>query len=284
MADALQHVTGYVPVAGGELSFEAAGVGPAVVLVHAGIADLRMWDPQIAALATRYRVVRYDCRGYGRTRTEPVAFSNRQDLADLLDHLGIARAALVGCSRGGMIATDFAIERPERAVALGWICSGIGGYDIPLDAIDPRELALFEAMQAAEQARDFERVADLDVRVWVDGPLQPEGRAPEAVRRKVREMALANYTTHGHLFDSAFAPQPLDPPAAGRLGELHLPVLALVGELDPGETALAAAFLAREAPDVRVVRYPDAAHLPNMERPERFNADLLAFLDSLGAW
>jgi 3-oxoadipate enol-lactonase len=274
----------YAPVQHGELYYEVAGGGPAVVLLHAGIADLRMWDAQLAALAERYTVVRYDARGFGRSRTEPVAFSNRRDLIEVLDHLGIGRAALVGCSRGGMIALDTAIEFPERVAALGWVCSGIGGFQTPDEAFDPREIALFEAMEAAEEAGDHERVAELDVRVWADGPLQPEGRAPEAVRRAVYEMALGNYRTHAHLFSAGLQPQPLDPPASGRLGELTIPVLAIVGMLDPASTAAAAEALAAAVANVQLVRYPDAAHLPNMEHPERFNRDLRAFLDGLPAW
>jgi pimeloyl-ACP methyl ester carboxylesterase len=94
-------------------------------------------------------------------------------------------------------------------------------------------------------------------------------------------MALNNYTT---ALVEGLAPQPLEPPAAIRLSELRLPVLALMGELDSAGRAAAASFLAREAADVRVVRYPDAAHLPNLEHPTRFNADLRSFLDGLAPW
>ncbi|HMQ31074.1 MAG TPA: alpha/beta hydrolase [Chloroflexaceae bacterium] len=281
MRDLSQVTTGYAPVQGGELYYEVAGDGPAVVLVHAGIADLTMWDAQVAALAPRYKVVRFDCRGFGRTRTAPVPFSNRQDVVELLDHLGVAQAALVGCSRGGQIALDLALERPERVRGLVWVCSGVGGWQ-PADAIfHPDEIALWEAMEAAEAAGEHERVAALDVRLWVDGPLQPEGRADEAVRQQVYAMALNNYRTHAHLFGEGLAPQPLDPPAHGRLGELRAPVLAVVGELDTSATAAAAEVLAAGAPDCRVERLADCAHLPNLERPERFNELLLGFLAGL---
>ena len=273
--------TGYLTVTGAELHFEVSGSGPAVVLVHAGIADLRMWDDQVPALAADHTVVRYDLRGFGRTRTEPGPYSNRQDLADLLDHLGIDRAVVVGCSMGGMIALDFVLERPERAAALVWVCSGIGGVEPPDKIFDPREIALFEESQAAEESGDWERAAALDVRIWVDGPLQPEGRAPEEVRSRVRAMSLANYTTAS---SEGLEPQRLDPPAAGRLGDLRMPVLAVLGELDPAETAYSAEVLAERAPDVRLVRYPDAAHVPSMEHPERFTRDLRAFLDALPRW
>lgn len=281
MTDTPQTTSGYAPVLGGELYYEQSGAGPAVILVHAGIADLRMWGDQLPALAERHTVVRYDARGFGRTRSEPVAFSNRQDLLALMDHLGLARAVLVGCSRGGMIALDTALEAPERVTALGWVCSGISGWQPADELFTPEDIALYEAMEAAEAAHEHERTAELDVRLWVDGPRQPEGRAAEPVRRKVYEMALNNYRSHAHLFDAGLEPQPLEPPAVARLGELRIPVLAIVGELDSPATPAAAAVLAAAAPQTQIITYPDAAHLPNMERPERFNADLLAFLGKL---
>lgn len=273
--------SGSVPVPGGALYYEEAGDGPAVVFIHAGIANMRMWETQVAAVAPRWRAVAYDCRGFGRTRSEPVAFSNRADLVALLDHLGIAEAVLVGCSRGGQIALDTAIEHPGRVRGLVWVCSGVGGFNPPDSLFPPAELALYEEMEAAEAARDLERVAALDVRLWVDGPLQPEGRAAQAVREQVYAMSLGNYRDHAHLDDPAFASRPLDPPAIGRLGEVRAPVLAIVGELDTVLTAAAADLLAAGVPGCRVERYADCAHLPSLEQPERFNTHLLAFLAAL---
>lgn len=164
------------------------------------------------------------------------------------------------------------------------MCSGVGGYNPADEVFDPQELALFTAMEAAEEAHEYERVADLDVRVWVDGPLQPQGRAATHVRETVRATALNNYTRHGHLYEADLAPQPLEPPVAGRLHNLHIPVLAVLGELDSASTAAAAAYLVQEVPAVQLVRYSDAAHLPNLEQPERFNHDLRSFLDRLPSW
>jgi pimeloyl-ACP methyl ester carboxylesterase len=284
MSEQTAPISGYAPIKGGELYYELTGTGPALVFVHAGIANLRMWDEQAPAFSDRYTVLRYDARAFGRTRSEPVPASDRQDLVDLLDHLGIAQAALVGCSRGGMLALDTAIDFPDRVVALGWVCSGVSGWEPADELFTAEDIALYEAMGAAEQAHDFERVAELDVRLWVDGPRQPEGRAAEHVRRKVYEMALQNYKSHAHLFDEGLQLQAMEPPAVGRLGELTIPVLAIVGLLDSPATPAAAALLAESAPKVQVLNYPDAAHMPNMEHPERFNRDLGAFLDGLERW
>ena len=96
-------VTGWADVAGGRLPYEVAGDGPGVVLAHAGIADMRQWDPQWEALAAAHRVVRYDLRGFGRADVVDTRFSNRADLVAVMDAAGLDRAVLVGCSRAGSI-------------------------------------------------------------------------------------------------------------------------------------------------------------------------------------
>jgi pimeloyl-ACP methyl ester carboxylesterase len=94
-------------------------------------------------------VIRYDYRGHGRTTSEDVPFSNRDDLRALLDHLGVDRTHLLGLSRGAMIALDFTLESPERVSSLVWVAGGVGGFQGP----PPPKEAL----------------AELDVRVSVDG-------------------------------------------------------------------------------------------------------------------
>jgi 3-oxoadipate enol-lactonase len=113
-----------ISVPGANLNTVDEGSGPPIVLLHAGIADLRAWDALVPHLtAAGYRLIRYDQRGFGRTVTKNVAFSNRADCIAVLDALGIGQAVLVGNSRGGQIAIDTAIEFPDRIAAL----VGVGG-------------------------------------------------------------------------------------------------------------------------------------------------------------
>lgn len=114
-----------------DLAYDEAGSGPAVVLVHAGLADRRMWDHQFDVLAERYRVVRYDLRGYGASGDADGTGTHHEDLLALMDALGIERAALVGCSYGGMYAVDSALTAPERVTSLALICSGMSGHVWP---------------------------------------------------------------------------------------------------------------------------------------------------------
>jgi 3-oxoadipate enol-lactonase len=274
----MQTTTGHLETNGGRLYYEVAGAGTPLLLLHAGICDSRMWDDQWEAFAARHRVIRLDLRGFGRTTTDDVSFSNRQDLVDLLDHLGLERAAVVGVSRGGQIAIDLTLAYPERVAALITVCAGVSGYAPDEALIDPRELALFEQMEAAEQAEDWPLVASIDVRLWVDGPLAEEGRAAASVRERVYAMSLNNYQTVT-VFGKA---QPLEPPAAGRLGEISAPTLVIIGDLDTSSTQQMADALAAGIAGAQKAVMSGTAHLPSMERPEEFSRLVLDFLAQKG--
>lgn len=265
---------GFVPVEGGRLWAQWTGEGPGVVLAHAGIADARMWDPQWEVLSARHRVVRYDLRGFGRSDVEHVTFSNRADLLAVMDAAGLDRAVLVGCSRAGSIVIDTALEAPSRVSGLVWVCGGIGGVD--LDET-PEEEALGAREEALAEAKDFAGLADFDVEIWIDGRGRPDGQGPPAVRAFVRLMTYETYVQ-----DKPYGePVQLDPPAATRLGELRVPVLAMVGTFDMPGPAAHAALLEAAAPRVRRIDV-DTAHLPNLEKPEWFTETLLAFLAGIG--
>src|SRR5437762_2570464 len=150
------HVETFVDVPGGRLFVVADGEGPPILLVHAGIVDLRSWDAVVPNLAAAgYRVLRYDMRGHGRSTTDDVEFSNQADLLAVLDARDIERCAIVGNSRGAMIALDTVLEAPDRFVGFVWVGGGIGGYE-DAAAIRPEELALFEEYDKAEQRGDVE--------------------------------------------------------------------------------------------------------------------------------
>jgi 3-oxoadipate enol-lactonase len=266
---------GFIDVPGGRIWMQAAGTGSAVVLVHAGIADARMWDPQWDALAALHRVIRYETRGFGRTQTDDVPFSNRADLVAVMDAAGVDRATLVGCSRGGSIVVDTAIEHPARVSGLVWVCGGLGGLDIE---DTPEELELGRREEALVEARDWAALADLDVAIWVDGVGQPTGRSPEDVRSLVRTMCLDTYVQQ----KPGGQPIVLEPPAATRLEEIRVPLLAIVGELDLAATSATASVLVAGVAGARRVDLAGVAHLPSLERPAWFTDTLLAFLDEVG--
>lgn len=253
------------------LRYEVEGSGEPLVLIHAGICDRRMWETQREAFAERYRVIRYDRRGFGQTQIAARrAFSNHEDLRGLLDHLGVGSAVLLGCSMGAKTALDFALEFPERARALVLVAPAVGGFEPAVEP--PGEL---DELISADEAGDLERVSELEVRMWVDGPYRGPDEVEARVRDLVREMNLIALKNESSLEGDERPPQP---PAAQRLSDIRVPTFVVAGDLDQPRTVAAAALLEERVQGARRVVMPDTAHLPNMERPAEFNR---AVLDSL---
>jgi 3-oxoadipate enol-lactonase len=262
--------TGYADVTGGRLYYEVAGTGHPLVLSHEGIADHRMYDDQLDAFAERYQVIRYDLRGFGQSTVPTAPFSYAEDLAELLRALGVARAHVLGMSMGGMASINLALSHPELVSALVLAGSGLDGFPTP----DPGNDPIRAEFEAAAAANDLPRLAELAVRVWVVGTGRSAEQVDPAVRQRVAEMALHNLSLGG---DESLAQQ-LEPPAYGRLGEITVPTLVIVGDRDIPHIQHVADALASSIAGARKVLMPDTAHMPNMEQPATFNQLVLDFL------
>ena len=258
-----------VTLNGARIHYERSGKGFPVLLIHAGIADSRMWEPQATAFADRFDMIRPDLRGFGDTALPPAPYSNLSDVIGLLDHLEVDHAHVIGCSMGGTLAIDLALEHPQRVERLVLVAAGISGSN--LGAADA---ALFTEIEEADKAGDMDAVNRAEVRLWVDGPARREGSAPATVRALVLDMNGRSLHTDWSSAES----KPIDRPAITRLGEITAPTLAIVGDQDLPHCMANADLITSKVPGARKVVIKDAAHLPSLERPEEFNRVVLDFL------
>jgi 3-oxoadipate enol-lactonase len=260
-----------VTINGALIHYERSGKGFPLLLIHAGIADSRMWEPQAKAFANEFDIIRPDMRGFGESELPPAPYSTRADIIGLLDHLGVDRAHVVGCSMGGTVAIDLTLENPDRVAKLVLVGSGVSGSNL-----GEADSAFFADVEAADQAGDMDAVNRAEVRLWVDGPRRPEGTAPAAVRELVLDMNGRSL----HSDWASAANQSLDPPAIGRLPEIAAPTLVIVGGEDLPHAAANADVITSKIPRSRTVVINGAAHLPSLERPEEFNRLVLEFLSA----
>lgn len=243
-----------------------------VVFVHAGVADNRLWDAQVTAFAHKYRVIRYDMRAYGQSEPVEGDYTNLADLTALLDDLKVDKAHLVGCSMGGMTCMDYTLIHPEKVVSLTMVGAGPDGLEL-----DIPDLPIFAEAEAAAEAKDWEKLLEIETRIWFDGI----GRTPEQVDPEKRAVAMdMNRIAFDHYFKGLGKRQRnLENMAAGRLGEITVPVLSIVGQYDIPYQHAAADYMAEHIKNCRKVVMNDTAHLPSMEQPEAFNRILADFLD-----
>ncbi len=274
MADTASAITGFAEINGGRLYYEVAGEGHPLALLHAGIADNRMWDDQFALFAQQYRVLRFDYRDFGSSDSSTESYPIVEDLAGLLDYVGMQKAHLVGCSLGGRLAIDFTLTYPNRVTALVLVGPGLSGFEWTNE-----DNPYVEQMEAADAAGDLETLNELEVRLWVDGPRRTPERVNPAVRERVRMMNGNIYAKSGN----TPPPEPTwpEPPAIHRLGDIHVPTLVLVGDEDVGDIQRRVDKVVADIPGARKVVIHNTAHVPNMEQPEEFNRIVLDFLASV---
>ena len=234
-----------------------------VLLLHAGIADRRMWAAQVEALgAAGHRVIAPDLPGYGDAPLEPGTIAYVDHVAALLD----APVAVIGCSFGGSVALELALARPELVERLVLVGSSIRGWEWS-EAAE----AGFAAEEALLEAGDLAGAAKQQAELWLGPEATPQ------VRELTEAMTLRSYELQLPLDDQVVGAWP-EPKAVERLGAIAAPTLVVVGAEDVEDIRRAADRLAAEIPGARLETVAGAGHLPSLERPDELNRLLLEFL------
>jgi len=264
--------TGTATVNNTQLYYEEAGAGPAVVLIHGFTLDTRMWDDQFLPLADHHRVVRYDLRGFGKSAVPTgERYAHVADLRALLDHLGIEQAALVGLSKGGGVALDFAQAHPARVPGVALVDTILGGHAWS-EVGRSRDDAVWEAARAGGIAAAKAS--------WLAHPLFAPAMRQPAVAARLTQI-IEDYS--GWHFVNDDPEERMRPRAMTRLDELTMPLLVLVGDQDLPDFTGIAALIGEQVAHARTLVLPGVGHMANMEAPAAVTLALLDFLAGLPA-
>ncbi|MBV9856445.1 MAG: alpha/beta fold hydrolase [Streptosporangiaceae bacterium] len=259
----------------GRLAYRDTGGGQPLVLLHGGFIDHHMWDDQIHALASLYRVIAPDARGHGASANASKPFRPADDVAALLRHLGAGPAVVAGVSMGAGTAVDIALEHPDLVRALA--VSGAGTSEP--EFTDPWTIQVRREWYSAMAAADLEGAIDA-FSLFAAGPHRGLCSVDPGVVRRIREMARRTMTKH-----TAGEPDHLIPVASTweRAAKITAPLLAIHGDLDASDHIAMAERLARTVVHGSTTTINGVAHYPNMEQPAAYNATLTGFLRDLAA-
>jgi pimeloyl-ACP methyl ester carboxylesterase len=249
----------YIDRDGVRIYYEDEGRGPALLLTHGYSATLRMWEPQVVALANRYRVLRWDMRGHGASDSpeDPAAYTHAATVADMaavLDAAGVDRAVIGGLSLGGYMSLAFHLARPERVRALV-LCDTGPGYKKD----DARE--------------SWNRYAESFARKYDENGLDALGSSAEVRVARHRSAAGPARAARGILVQR-------DARVIESLAAIRVPTLLVVGSEDKPFLTGMRYMADKIAGSVHAV-IEGAGHAPNLEKPAEFNDVLARFLDAL---
>lgn len=255
------------------LAVDVAGNGDPVVFLHANIADSRMWRAQLDAVGASSMAIAYDRRGFGGTRAEKEDFSAVADLMAVIDATAKGRPAiLVGCSQGGRIAIDAALRHPSSVRGLVLISPTVTGAPEPVLSAEIK--TLLAEQKKAEEAGDLDRVNAIKARLWLDGPLEPEGRVGGEARQLFFDMNAIALRSPPVGSDIDIAPD-----AFQRLGEITVPSLVICGDLDFPHIQDRCRRIAPMMPNGSHHGLAGAAHLPSLDRPAEVTSLIAAFIN-----
>lgn len=249
---------GFVQITGARLAWWADGPTTAtadadpLVLVHAGVADARMWEAIVPALAQARRVVRFDMRGFGQSRSWRGAFSPAGDLAMLLDALAIPRAHVAGASFGGLVALELATTEPGRVASLVLLAAALPDIEESAEL-----LAFAEAEEAAIAVGKLDDAVEINVRMWAS-------RSAPEVQALVADMQRDAFAL---LLREGAESAELDPPVSTRLGEIAVPATIAYGDRDIEDFKHIARRLRAELPDTTLHEIAGAGHLLALDAP-----------------
>lgn len=254
-----------------KLYIETAGKGEALLLIHAGVCDGRMWDKQFYEFSKTHYVIRCDLRGFGKSEMSSGAFAYHEDIEAILKYLDVQEINVIGASFGGYVVINFALTYPEFVKKLILVSPALDGYEFK----SPDMLKFFNEENEKIEDGDLEAATELNLKMWVDGPQRSAEDVNQDVREQVRKMQMNTFSLP-EIEDAE--EKELAPPAIMRLGEIDIPAMVISGALDVVEFQEISSLLASNIKNATQVVMSGVAHLPSMEKPDEFNQIVSEFI------
>lgn len=255
----------FLSVSGGKIYYEECGNSPqSLVLLHDGVLHSAAWDDVWPALCNKFHVIRYDRRGYGRSPASSEGYFETDDLAALLRHLKVTRAAILGSSHGGEISIDFALSHPEMTQELILVGAVVGGMPYSKHFLDRGE-----ALGKPLEKNDIQgAIAAAENDKYLIAP------GNEAAKKRMAAILTSSPQdlTHPSL------EMPLKP-ALPRLPEIKVPALLLVGDADIPDVHAHAGAIEAGIPRARRVVVSGVGHLMYLEKPAEFTQLVTGFVE-----
>ncbi len=273
-----QHIdSGYAHVNGTRLYYEIAGMGKSLVFIHGSFGDRMHWDLQFGPLSKKYKVIRYDVRGYGKSAV-PVAdepYRDSDDLNALMDFLGIKKAYICGLSMGSVIGVDFVLSHPDKSsalIAIGPRVSGDGSAEYKTPMSDSVSAAVANAVELVRNNGPREGTDYL----WTgNNPL-----SKSVVSSQTRQALLhMGYEYSWWRYLNANKREQVFPTAIKQLREIKIPALIITAEYDLELCKQVAAVMVKEIHAAKLVSIKGAGHIMNMDKPKDFNKIISNFID-----
>ncbi len=270
----MDKVCDYAEVNGTRLYYEIIGSGQNLVLIHGFGTDRRQWKDQVEFFASKFRVICYDMRGFGKSEIPSANnYTHAEDLKSLLDHLSIKKAHILGHSFGGRVSIAFAILYPEMTLSMIGADPALEGFYPD----DPESKEIFDWIDNVWTTGSKSGVKAAK-ELWLQfSPMDLALKNPE-VSRSFKQM-LKDYSGWHWINEDTY--QPLTPPAVEQLEKIKAPTLLLIGELNPSLFHAAADIMIEKISNCDMEYISGTAHMLNMEDPEQFNSKLLKFLQKV---
>jgi pimeloyl-ACP methyl ester carboxylesterase len=256
----------FIEVDGGKLYYEECGsASQTVVLVHDGVVDSAVWDLVWPAFCKRFRTIRYDRRGFGRSPAATAGYFEIDDLAAVLHHLKIAKAVLVGSSHGGELSIDFRLAHPDAVQQLILVGAVVSGMPYTAQFLNRGNVPFGLLAKGDTKAA---------IAAWSkDKYLIAPGN--DAARKRLFDLLAANPQDMSHA-DFTLATKPALP----RLKEIRVPTLILVGDADIPDVHAHAGAIEAGIPNSRRILIEGVGHLMYLEKPEEFSRAVIGFIET----